>query len=125
MAKIVSLNKYYSGGHWGVRGRLKKKYKAIFTPLLEDCGVVMKKFDLAILYSSRHDPDNITGTEKLFVDTLKECGLIPDDNKKFFRGLHILPDESLKTNTILFCVNEVCDKDKYLESFKEWHQKKK
>ena len=100
--KGVSLNEFYSQGHWSRRSKIKNKYKAIFEKMLEGGKIEwMDQFSLLILYNSRHDPDNVTGMEKVFMDTLKG-DYITDDNKKFYRGFAIFPDESLPTNTFEF-----------------------
>lgn len=110
--KALSLNDFYSQGHWSKRSSVKNKYKAIFTALIEDSPLAwMDKFYLIITYNSRHDPDNVVGMEKIFVDTLKQDtrdgdiikdGYIIDDNKNFFKGLCIFPDDTLDRNTFRF-----------------------
>ncbi len=110
--KGVSLNQYYSGGHWSKRAKLKNTYKEIFLNLLDNIKISkMDKFVLVMFFNSRHDTDNVIGLEKLFVDTLKEGGYIIDDNKKFFRGLMIFPDETLENNTFEFNILTYGDKE--------------
>ena len=101
--KGVSLNQIYAQGHWRTRAAIKKKYKPIFDQLIKDCEEIqfMDKFSVWIFYNSRHDPDNIIGMEKLFVDSLKGK-YVEDDHKKYFRGVSIFPDEELDSNTFEF-----------------------
>ena len=100
--KGVSLNQYYSGGHWSYRSKLKNKYKEIFEELLSSYDIKpMEQFSLVVFFNSRHDTDNVTGLTKLFIDTLKGV-YIEDDNKKYFRFYGVVPDEKLPTNTFEF-----------------------
>lgn len=100
--KGVSLNEFYTQGHWTRRTKVKDKYKTIFTELIENSKLEwMDQFSLLLFYNSRHDPDNVIGMEKVFVDTLKG-DYIQDDNKKFYRGIYILPDDTLPANTFEF-----------------------
>ncbi len=93
--KIFSLNDLYKQGHWAIRSNLKNKYKKEFLSLLAKYEVEpCKKFYLIVFYNTRHDTDNIVGFTKVFVDSMKDI-LIPDDGKKYYRGLCIFPDESL------------------------------
>ncbi len=109
--KGVSLNQYYTSGHWATRAKLKNKYKEIFLKLLDEADVVpMKKFVIIIFFNSRHDTNNVVGLEKIFSDTLKEQDYIIDDNKKLYRGLMIFPDENLENNTFEFNVLAYGDK---------------
>lgn len=104
VGKGVSLNDYYTSGHWSKRANLKNKYKKIFTELLEKSEMEkVDKFSILVRYNSRHDVDNVTGLEKLFVDTLKGT-YIKEDDKKFYRGYMVFPDEQLKTNTFEFYI---------------------
>lgn len=115
--KGVSLNQFYSQGHWYKRHEIKRKYSKIFDKLLKASDIKwMDKFSIIIFYNSRHDVDNVVGMEKLLVDTLKheetkegevkKYGYIHDDSKKYYKGLSIYPDDSLPTNTFKFILLE-------------------
>lgn len=100
-----SLNDWYSGKHWGTRLQVKNKYSAIFLDMMLRAGLPkMNQFNIHILYNSRHDVDNVVGVSKIFVDCMKGK-YIKDDTKKYFRGLQIEPDESLKLNTFIITIN--------------------
>lgn len=100
--KGISLNDYYSAGHWSKRHNLKKKYNPIFEELIENAGVAeLNQFSLIIAYNSRHDVDNVTGLEKIFMDTLKNMR-VKEDDKRYYRGFMVFPDETLETNTFEF-----------------------
>lgn len=115
----VSLNKFYSQGHWSTRSNIKKKYRKIFDKLTSTNSKMrwMDRFSLIIFYNSRHDLDNVVGMEKVFVDSIKReydketgevlrPGFIHDDSKKYYRGLSIFPDENLPNNTFEFILIE-------------------
>jgi hypothetical protein len=104
--KGVSLNDYYSAGHWSRRSKIKNTYKVIFNDLFTEANLShMEKFSLVIRYNSRHDVDNVTGLEKVFIDTLRE-EWVKEDNKKYYRGYMVFPDEELPTNTFEFYLIE-------------------
>ena len=115
--KGVSLNDFYSQGHWSKRSQIKKKYRKIFDVLLEESKLQwLDKFYLLITYNSRHDPDNVIGMGKVFVDALKQEsnkagdiireGYIREDDKRYYRGVAVFPDESLPMNTFKFLLIE-------------------
>lgn len=120
--KGVSLNKFYSQGHWGTRSAIKKKFRKIFDELFVESKdlVWMDQFALVIYYNSRHDLDNVVGMEKVFMDALKRetdkqgrlirKGYVEDDNKKFYKGMVILPDTDLPTNTFEFHLIDLTSK---------------
>ncbi len=102
--KAPSLNDWYSGKHWYQRQNTKNKYGKIFGDLLEAAGVEkMDRFKVSILFNSRLDTDNVVGLSKILVDTMKGV-YIKEDNKKFYRGLLIQPDETLPTNTYIISI---------------------
>lgn len=112
--KGVSLNKFYSQGHWGTRSAIKKKYRAIFDQLFHESKdlIWMEEYALIIFYNSRHDLDNVTGMEKVFMDALKQetdksgivvrHGYVKDDDKRYYKGMVIVPDPELPMNTFEF-----------------------
>lgn len=104
--KIFSLNDLYRQGHWSIRNGLKKKYKGEFLQMLSDGGMKFcNKFFVIVFYNTRHDADNLTGVIKVLIDSMKGI-YIPDDNKKYLKGLSIFPDSSLETGTIEFLIIE-------------------
>lgn len=91
---------------WDSNQGLKNKLRRTFSLLvLEQKPKKMAKFRVDVRYNSRLDPDNVS--LKYFVDSLKDIGIIIDDNKKFFKGLSVEPDESLKYMTYIVKVTEV------------------
>ena len=67
----------------------------------------MEQFTVEARYNSRMDPDNVGSTVKIFIDQLVKMGVFPNDNKKHWRGLNIIPDETLKHNSLHLKVTEV------------------
>ena len=104
--KIFSLNDLYRQGHWSIRSTLKNKYKKLFLELIHKQEIkYCKQFYIIVFYNTRHDPDNIIGVVKVFVDAMKG-EIIPDDNKKHFKGVSIFPDNTLSANTVDFLLIE-------------------
>ena len=112
----VSLNDWYSQGHWSKRSALKKKYVPIFKEQFREIigKDILKKFVVILEYNSKHDTDNITGLEKLFTDALKINdkngdgeGWILDDAKKYFRLYLVKPNEELEKNEFVFYVTKL------------------
>lgn len=103
--KGISVNEFYNKNHWIGRKQLVDKYHPIFQKLIDDNMPEMNilKYSLIIYYNSRHDPDNVIGTGKVFVDVLrgKSGGykFLGDDNKKYCKFIGIVPDENLPHNT--------------------------
>ena len=105
----VSLNQFYNQGHWYTRKKLVQEYHGIFNKLLLTSGMErLDNYIIVVIYNSKHDPDNVVGMEKLFVDALKddektdELRYIKDDNKNIAKGVMIFPDETLPKNTFKF-----------------------
>lgn len=105
--KIISLNDFYSGSHWSKRSKAKVHYRDIFSILFIEAKLKwIDKFRLDVRYNSRHDVDNTIGICKIFVDTMKGK-YIKEDNKKHYKGLSIIYDETLKSNTFIFTITQL------------------
>lgn len=114
----VSLNQFYSQGHYYRRNEIKNKYTDIFRGLIEDSNVeFLDKYKITCYYNSRHDPLNVAGTIKMFEDALAGCynrkkkeykypPLIKDDSKEYCKGIEIYPDLKLKNNSFKFIIEE-------------------
>jgi hypothetical protein len=110
----LSLNQFYAGGHYMIRKNLAKKYKAIFRPMFKSLPQI-KKYSILLTYNSRMDVDNTVGMTKVFVDALRTetdkklkvvtyKGHVDDDNKNFYKGLFLIPNDSLPYNTYEFYI---------------------
>lgn len=91
----ISLNKFYSAPHWIIRKKEKDFWKMFFGRMPIESSRKIDKYQITIYYNSRLDCDNVVLHAKFFCDYLREIGLVEDDSKKFYRGLHIIPDETL------------------------------
>jgi hypothetical protein len=99
--KWLSLNEVYSK-HRYLANLAKKEWKERFASLFRDAGVTpFSTFYISIKYWSRIDVDNNAGASKVGVDTLRELGLVANDDKRFYKGLTILPMPDMKHNTYL------------------------
>lgn len=102
--RTFSLNDLYSQSHWTKRSNLKNEFKGLFLEELQKSDTSFcHQFYLIIFYNTKHDPDNIVGMSKIFVDTMKGI-YVPDDNKKYFKGLLIFPDASLPSGSVDFII---------------------
>lgn len=109
--KIFSLNDLYGQNQW-VRRAKKKEWKPRIFDMFENANLSkMELFGLYIQYNTRHDPDNVVGIEKMFVDCLKEAKYIKDDSKKYFKFLVISPDQSLDNDTVKFNIYNIKEKE--------------
>lgn len=111
----LSLNKFYSQGHWRTRQNIKKEYKEIFDKVIEPAigKVFLDNFYILIFYNSRHDCDNVIGMEKVFTDCLKDK-IIAGDSRVNYKGLMIFFDLTLPKNTFEFILIE-SNYDEYKE----------
>jgi len=103
----LSLNKFYSQGHWRTRANAKTEYKLIFENIISKAKgkYFFDRFYMVIFYNSRHDVDNVIGMEKVFVDTMKGV-MIKNDGKVNYKGIMIFYDDSLPNNTFEFVIIE-------------------
>jgi hypothetical protein len=103
----LSLNKFYSQGHWRTRQSAKEEYRKKFEKVLEPAKgkYYFEKFYMIIFYNSRHDVDNVIGMEKVFADCLKGQ-LVPGDGKVNYKGILIFYDKTLPKNTFEFVLIE-------------------
>lgn len=107
-----SLNAWYAGNSWRKRHAVSNKVKGIMNVAIHDLGLQHSKFivfSISVTVHNKYDVDNCVTCVKLFVDCMKDLGIIPDDSKKHFRSFCIAIDESLPKGTTLITVNEVTD----------------
>jgi hypothetical protein len=101
---IPSLNSYAGGKNFYAKAKVIKDIKSDLRLLCIKAGFYkVDKFCIDVEFNSRHDVDNVVTIEKIFVDSLKGR-YIEDDNKKYFRGLSIRPNEELPMNTFILSV---------------------
>lgn len=94
--------------HW-------RKLKTLVDPLKTEMLSLIRKarppkmqaIHLTTRFNSRLDCDNVAATVKVFVDSLVKCKVLPNDTKNHWPLLTIMYDPDLKTNTIVFEVEEV------------------
>lgn len=91
----ISLNKFYSSPHWTVRSREKNFWKDLFSRIPIKYTPPINEFQITLKYNSRLDVDNTILHCKFLIDYLRSIDIIIDDTKKYYKGLHIEPDESM------------------------------
>ena len=93
--------------HWrDLKRKVDPIKKYAFVICHEFRNMKMKAFTVEAKYNSDLDPDNLGSTIKIFIDQLVKMGVFPDDSKEYWRGLNIIPDESLKHNSLHLKVTE-------------------
>lgn len=108
----LSLNKFYTQGHWGERDKIRKRFHDYFNPMIDNApkDLFFERYYLLIFFNNRLDVDNVVGMEKVFTDCLKGR-LVHNDNKQYYKGMMIFYDQSLPKNSIEFILIEVKQND--------------
>ena len=91
----ISLNKFYSSPHWTVRSKEKNFWKGLFSRIPIKDTPPIDEFQITLKYNSRLDVDNTILHCKFLIDYLRSVGILIDDTKRYYRGLHIIPDETM------------------------------
>ena len=93
--------------HWRELKRLVDPLKLIAKKIIQDAKPPkMERFTVEVRYNSGLDVDNTTATIKILVDQLVKMKVLPKDNKRYWRGMNIIPDETLKHNSLHLKVTE-------------------
>lgn len=116
----ISWNDIYANSGknaWKIRKSLVDKYKKIFTILILEAKLPwMDEYEVTLLYNSKQDVDNTGAAVKILLDSLKQKreggivtqrGWVYDDSKKYCKGIHLIPDESLENNTFKFIIKKL------------------
>jgi hypothetical protein len=111
--KGISLNKFYSQGHWSTRHNIKQEYTKKLAPVIAHAmgKHFFEEFFLLIFYRSRHDVDNVVGMEKMLMDMLKGH-VVSGDGNKAYKGLMMFHDKNLPMDTFEFILIESFFDDK-------------
>jgi hypothetical protein len=90
---ILGLNRFKAA-------KLKAEWILGIKPLLIAAQIKdVLAFSLEIRYWSRLDPDNVVGVgTKALVDQLRYLNVLTNDDKRYWKGLTVHPDETLKHN---------------------------
>lgn len=100
--EITSANAIWAGKHWSMRSKLKNDFEKKFTTLLLLAKVKkMQEVSLLVFYNSRHDVDNISSLNKMFMDCVKGK-YVEDDNSKHYKMTLTVIDDTLPKNTVEF-----------------------
>jgi len=83
--KAISWNQLYKQGHWSKRSSLAKQIHELVWSYAPAPKEYKKKVDISITAyykdKRRHDSDNICA--KLYIDGLKEAGILLDDDTRY------------------------------------------
>jgi hypothetical protein len=101
----LSLNQVYGKSRW-LASVAKNEWKTTFTRMFTEAGISpFLTFKITIRYNSRMDADNVVAGNKVLVDTLREMKLVPNDDKRYYKGISIEPDASLKHNQYVIIIH--------------------
>ena len=104
--KGISTNVAYSGG-WRNRYEKTSERKATFNSLLSSKTEHMfDAFEIHVSYNGRFDIDNTVATIKIFVDSMRDMGIIKEDNSRNFKKLTIKYNPTQTNPSYVFTVNE-------------------
>lgn len=87
----ISLNEWYASKHWTYRNADANAWHAFFKSFLTKPLPVFAAYDITIEYNSNLDPSNCITMIKLYEDMMQKEKIVPNDNKKYCRGIHLIP----------------------------------
>lgn len=95
----LSLNQVYSKNRY-LASVAKNEWKATFTRMFTEAKIQpFTTFRVSMRYNSRMDCENTVAGLKIAVDTLRAMNLVPNDDKRYYKGVEVVPDAGLKHNT--------------------------
>jgi len=101
--KTISDNLFYSAKHWSIRAGLKNDLLKTFTILFLEAKLTpMSEIAIVVKFNNRTDCDNGSVLGKIMVDSLRHCGYLQDDTKKFYKTRATIYDPTLPKNTVEF-----------------------
>lgn len=101
----LSWNTLLSQNRWQ-RSKLLASWVPIYQKMFADAQVQpMTHYRLDIRYWSRADADNLV--IKRLIDTLRSEKLVPNDDKRYFKGFSVTPDATLKHNTYVVTLTDL------------------
>lgn len=84
---------------------VRAKKKSFSTQLLQYSVSILSRIDkITLTYGSRHDPDNMAWTLKVFLDAMRDRKLIPDDRAEFVRHIEIIRDPEMDSEMVRFTI---------------------
>lgn len=101
----LSLNKWYANRHFSYRIKEKQFWSSLFLTLLPKRYKKIDKYEITLLFNSRLDASNTVPMVKILEDTMKKESYIIDDSRKYCKGIHLIPDDSLRKKHYKLIVN--------------------
>lgn len=105
-ALFPSLNAWYSMNDKFVRIKHKKKYGEFLYTQMKDIDIKIDTFFIELRYNNRCDCDNNIPIIKILCDVMKDKQIIMNDNKKYFKGLLMRYDDTIKKNSYVINIYE-------------------
>lgn len=94
----ISLNSWYAAKHWWVRAKQRADWHEWFAKIVKQqqpklLQTVIDRYEIYLYYRSRLDPSNTITMIKLFEDYLQEAEVLKGDDRRYCRGVHLVPDD--------------------------------
>lgn len=94
LPKPPSLNEFYAGKHFSVRTKYKNEYFKILDSVFADIDAFhCEVFRIDVLHNTRLDCDNVILAVKFLADYLRHCGMVENDNRRYFKSFSIGVEE--------------------------------
>jgi len=107
--KGLSLNEWYESKHWTQRNKIAEEWHMFFKKFLIQPYPRFDKYEIILTFNSRLDASNVITKIKLLEDLLQKEKIIENDNNKYCRGLHIIPDLTMKKNSYCIIVKNITE----------------
>jgi len=104
--KDISLNKWYSSEHWTKRNDAKQDWHNFFKQFVSKPYPFFPTYTITLHCNSRLDPSNCITMIKLCEDAMQEMGIIKNDSAEFCKGVHIIPNESMKRKSYQITITQ-------------------
>ena len=107
LAKVPSLNQFYSGMHWSKRDKITNLLKLdILSQLSNYPKVKYEKISVTLRCNYRYDIDNSIMAVKFALDVFRRWGGVKDDSPKYLEQVTLIVDKSLPRDTALVEIAE-------------------
>jgi len=104
--KDLSLNKWYDGTHWTKKNKLNQEWHQFFKNFILPPYPFFQTYTITLHCNSRIDPSNLITLIKLCEDAMQELGVIKGDSAEFCKGVHIIPNESMKRKSYQITISQ-------------------
>lgn len=87
--RMISMNDYKNTSWSKLRKKIISVKWEFISLILNKKMPELKSIKLVVLDNTKLDVDNVAATVKIFVDALRHCNIIKEDDKKYFPSMLI------------------------------------